>query len=169
MEPAAVRTGCASMLLAALLGCTPAPLVVREVVAPEPGGAAASGAGALLVYTATRVSGYTLNELPVHMNYQLYSPDGSVREIENRGGAFGQAPVALRWPPATTASRAWRRVPATSRSRRASRPAAARWWIWRGWALRARRAERVGAGTSLCQHSSERQPRGQHRLSLNTL
>lgn len=95
MEPAAVRTGCASMLLGALLGCTPAPLVVREVVAPEPGGAAASGAGALLVYTATRVSGYTLNELPVHMNYQLYSPDGSVREIENRGGAFGQAPVAL--------------------------------------------------------------------------
>lgn len=99
MEPAAVRTGCASMLLGALLGCTPAPLVVREVVAPEPGGAAASGAGALLVYTATRVSGYTLNELPVHMNYQLYSPDGSVREIENRGGAFGQAPVALLLPP----------------------------------------------------------------------
>ncbi len=99
MEPAAVRTGCASMLLAALLGCAPAPLVVREVVAPEPGGAAASGAGALLVYTATRVSGYTLNELPVHMNYQLYSPDGSVREIENRGGAFGQAPVALLLPP----------------------------------------------------------------------
>ena len=95
MEPAAVRTGCASMLLAALLGCGPAPLVVREVVAPEPAGAAASGAGALLVYTATRVSGYTLNELPVHVNYQLYSPDGSVREIENRGGAFGQAPVAL--------------------------------------------------------------------------
>ena len=95
MEPAAVRTGCASMLLGALLGCTPAPLVVREVVAPEPGDAGASGAGALLVYTATRVSGYTLNELPVHMNYQLYSPDGSVREIENRGGAFGQAPVAL--------------------------------------------------------------------------
>jgi hypothetical protein len=98
--PAAVRTGCASMLLGALLGCTPAPLVVREVVAPEPAGAGesgagASGAGALLVYTATRVSGYTLNELPVHMNYQLYSPDGSVREIENRGGAFGQAPVAL--------------------------------------------------------------------------
>ena len=93
------------MLLGALLGCTPAPLVVREVVAPEPAGvgasgagasgAAATGAGALLVYTATRVSGYTLNELPVHMNYQLYSPDGSVREIENRGGAFGQAPVAL--------------------------------------------------------------------------
>jgi len=88
------------MLLGALLGCTPAPLVVREVVAPEPAGAGASsarasGAGALLVYTATRVSGYTLNELPVHMNYQLYSPDGSVREIENRGGAFGQAPVAL--------------------------------------------------------------------------
>ena len=100
MEPAAVRTGCASMLLGALLGCTPAPLVVREVVAPEPAGAGASGAGAsgagaLLVYTATRVSGYTLNELPVHMNYQLYAPDGSVREIENRGGAFGQAPVAL--------------------------------------------------------------------------
>ena len=100
MGPAAVRTGCASMLLGALLGCTPAPLVVREVVAPEPAGAGesgagASGAGALLVYTATRVSGYTLNELPVHMNYQLYSPDGSVREIENRGGAFGQAPVAL--------------------------------------------------------------------------
>jgi len=100
VEPAAVRTGCASMLLGALLGCTPAPLVVREVVAPEPAGAGASGAGAsgagaLLVYTATRVSGYTLNELPVHMNYQLYSPDGSVREIENRGGAFGQAPVAL--------------------------------------------------------------------------
>jgi len=95
VAPAAVRTGCASMLLGALLGCTPAPLVVREVVAPEPAGAGASGAGALLVYTATRVSGYTLNELPVHMNYQLYSPDGSVREIENRGGAFGQAPVAL--------------------------------------------------------------------------
>jgi hypothetical protein len=87
------------MVVAALLGCTPVPLVVREVVAPEPAGTAARGAGALLVYTATRVSGYTLNELPVHSNYRLYSPDGSAREIENRGGAFGQAPVALALPP----------------------------------------------------------------------
>lgn len=97
MEQGALRTGCAWMVLAALPGCTPAPLVVREVVAPQ--GAAAPGAGNLMVYTATRVSGYTLNELPVHVNYRLYAPDGSVREIENRGGAFGQAPAALALAP----------------------------------------------------------------------
>jgi hypothetical protein len=56
--------------------------------------------GALIVYSATRVSEYAQSEYPVHTPYAIYTQAKQVvKEVENTAGSFNQDPEQVSLPP----------------------------------------------------------------------
>ena len=90
------------LCLVLLAACaTPAPIVLLEPVGPLRTQAATGDSdGALLVYSATRVTTSDDSEYPVHTPYTIYGRNQQImRRVENTSGLFSKDPQTVSLKP----------------------------------------------------------------------
>lgn len=112
MRPPSRSTGwrsaaCAAALFLCILefaafgGCTTqSPVILHDPVGPlQPNRTSTDTQGALIVYTATRVSTSDQSLYPVHTAYTICDQGGRIiRHVNNTAGLFGQDPAMVQLP-----------------------------------------------------------------------